>query len=138
MKDALKEKILASKPFEPIEMSLGELIRVMSGEMDSTFEEARKRHSEKGLEEMAGEHPDASHFMSSQEANDLADKYVERAQQSLDQTEPVPPTFEEVVKPLIKWMAENNCPHSHVVVTGTGAELFHGMKSFNTFEFVSD
>jgi hypothetical protein len=47
-------------------------------------------------------------------------------------------TFEEAVKPLIKWMAENHCPHSHIVVSGTSAELFHGMKSFNTFEYLRD
>lgn len=47
-------------------------------------------------------------------------------------------TFEEAVKPLIQWMAENECPHSHVVVSGVSAELFHGQKSFNTFEFVRD
>lgn len=118
MKDALREKILASKPGSFIPVTSQEMARIMSGEMDEVMAEIHKR--EDGLQQMAG------------------DNYVKRAQQSLDQTEPVPPTFEEVVKPLIKWMAENNCPHSHVVVTGTSAELFHGMKSFNTFEFVSD
>lgn len=44
-------------------------------------------------------------------------------------------TFEEVVKPLMRWMAENSCPHCHMLVSGTSAELFHGVKSFNTFEF---
>jgi hypothetical protein len=47
-------------------------------------------------------------------------------------------TFEEAVKPLIKWMAENQCAHSHVVVSGTHAELFHGQKAFSTFEYVRD
>lgn len=47
-------------------------------------------------------------------------------------------SFEEVVKPLMKWMAENQCPHSHVVVNAFSAELCHGVKAINSFEFIKD
>jgi flotillin len=45
-------------------------------------------------------------------------------------------TFEEVVKPLMKWLADNRCPHHHVVVSAVSAELVQGKMSFNTPEFV--
>lgn len=38
-------------------------------------------------------------------------------------------TFEEAVRPLIKWLAENKNPHAKVIVTNIGAELVEGIRS---------
>jgi hypothetical protein len=35
--------------------------------------------------------------------------------------------FIESAKPLIKYLAENHHPHTHVIVTATGAELSEGI-----------
>lgn len=47
-------------------------------------------------------------------------------------------TFEEAVKPLMKWLCENKNPHTYVIVSGTSAELLEGVEVVNTFEFVVD
>ena len=47
-------------------------------------------------------------------------------------------TFEEAVKPLIKWLAENCNPHAIVTVSSTSAELLHGVESVFTEEFLVD
>jgi hypothetical protein len=36
--------------------------------------------------------------------------------------------FETAVRPLIKWMAENQHPHTKIIITSTGAELLEGVK----------
>lgn len=121
MKDTLREKIIAAGPLAMIEVTAQELSRILAGEMNDAMEQGRKLHESKehGLAAMAGEPDHAAHLdrVNTQESE---------------------VTFEEAVKPLIKWMAENSCSHSHVVVSGVSAELFHGQKSFNTFEFVQD
>lgn len=48
-------------------------------------------------------------------------------------------TFEEVVMPVIKWLAENEHPHTTVIVTSTGAELLEGKKTTGEItEFLKD
>jgi hypothetical protein len=47
-------------------------------------------------------------------------------------------TFEEVVKPLMKWLCENKNPHTYAMISGTAAELVEGVEVVNTFEFVVD
>ena len=47
-------------------------------------------------------------------------------------------TFEEAVEPLMKWISENQHPHTTVIVTGTTAELFEGVQSHLTDEFIVD
>lgn len=47
-------------------------------------------------------------------------------------------TFEQAVKPLMKWLCENTHPHTTVIVTGTSAELVEGIESVITNEFVVD
>lgn len=37
--------------------------------------------------------------------------------------------FNLSARPLIKFLAENNHPHTMAIVTSTGAELFEGMKA---------
>lgn len=47
-------------------------------------------------------------------------------------------TFEEAVKPLMKWLCENTHPHITVVVSGTIAEMLEGLESVKTDEFIVD
>ena len=47
-------------------------------------------------------------------------------------------TFEEAAKELMKWLAENEHPHTCVIVTSTHAELLEGKEAVNTEEFVRD
>ena len=47
-------------------------------------------------------------------------------------------TFEEAVKPLIKWLAENKNPHTYIMVTSNGAEMVEGVEVVNTDEFLID
>ena len=37
--------------------------------------------------------------------------------------------FEKVIKPVIKYLAENHHPHVTVIVTSTNAELLEGVES---------
>lgn len=131
MKDQLKEKLLASKPMTMIPVTPSEMKRIMSGEMDEVIAELQKKPCdcplcilEKGLADMAGKQPD----------------YVERAQASLD-TEPAPEreqSFEEVVRPLMKWLADNYHPHCKVIVESDRAELIEGQQSYVTKDFIKD
>ncbi|HAU5602430.1 TPA: hypothetical protein JD320_001590 [Citrobacter koseri] len=45
-------------------------------------------------------------------------------------------SFAEAAEPLIKWMAENSNPQSHVVVTSACAELFHGERIHRNDKFL--
>lgn len=47
-------------------------------------------------------------------------------------------TFEQAVKPLMKWLCENTHPHTTAIVTGTLAELVEGVENVITDEFVID
>ena len=48
-------------------------------------------------------------------------------------------SFNEVVKPLIKWLNDNVHPHHSVIVTPTSAELLEGSYSTGEIlEFVKD
>jgi len=47
-------------------------------------------------------------------------------------------TFEQAVKPLMKWLSENTHPHTTAIVTGNLAELVEGMESVKTDEFIVD
>ena len=46
--------------------------------------------------------------------------------------------FEEAVRPLIKYLAENHNPHVTVIVTSNGAELLLGETIFNTDDYIKD
>jgi len=48
------------------------------------------------------------------------------------------PSFDDVVRPVIKWLAENAHPHHSVVITSTTAELLEGQKVVNTDEYLID
>jgi len=47
-------------------------------------------------------------------------------------------TFEEAVKPLMKWLCENTHPHTTAIVDGTLAQLVEGVESVKTNEFLVD
>lgn len=46
--------------------------------------------------------------------------------------------FNEAVRPLMKWLAENTNPHTLVIVTSTDAELVSGEMTYHTEEFLKD
>lgn len=46
--------------------------------------------------------------------------------------------FENAVKPLIKYLAENHSPHTTLIVTSNSAELVEGVAVVNTNEFLTD
>lgn len=46
--------------------------------------------------------------------------------------------FEEAVKPLMKYLAENHHPHTCVIVDSTNAELLEGQMSIATEGFLKD
>lgn len=45
-------------------------------------------------------------------------------------------TFEQAVKPLMKWLCENTHPHTTAIVTGNVAELVEGVEVVKTDEFI--
>jgi hypothetical protein len=47
-------------------------------------------------------------------------------------------TFEQAVKPLMKWLSENKHPHTTAIVTGNLAELVEGVEVVKTDEFIVD
>jgi len=47
-------------------------------------------------------------------------------------------TFEQAVRPLMKWLSENSNPHATAIVTCRLAELVEGMRVFKTDEFLID
>ena len=46
--------------------------------------------------------------------------------------------FEEAVRPLMKYLAENHHPHTSVYVTSRTAELLEGQKCLSTNEYLID
>jgi len=46
--------------------------------------------------------------------------------------------FNELVKPLIKFMAQEVHPHHTLIITSTSAELLEGEMVFSTKEFIQD
>jgi predicted double-glycine peptidase len=47
-------------------------------------------------------------------------------------------SFEDVVKPVIKWLNENANPHTSVVIDATSAHLLTGEIGIHTEEFIKD
>jgi hypothetical protein len=46
--------------------------------------------------------------------------------------------FEEAARPLMKFMGDNLHPHTIVVLHSANAQLFEGVCSFNTEEYIRD
>jgi hypothetical protein len=46
--------------------------------------------------------------------------------------------FNELVKPIMKWMAENLHPHTKIIVEANNAELVEGFMAVSTDEYLID
>ena len=46
--------------------------------------------------------------------------------------------FEDITRPVIKWMCENIHPHATTIITPTSAELLEGVIAFTASEYVLD
>lgn len=46
--------------------------------------------------------------------------------------------FEEVTRPVIKWLNDNCHPHHNVIVSPTHAELSEGVCAVSTHDYVKD
>lgn len=46
--------------------------------------------------------------------------------------------FEKLARPLIKWLCENQHPHTHIIIESTHAELSEGLCVCVTSEYVRD
>ncbi len=46
--------------------------------------------------------------------------------------------FESIVRPAMKWLAENQHPHTRLIITSTDAELVEGLMSVATSEYIPD
>ena len=49
-----------------------------------------------------------------------------------------PESFDETIKPVMKWLAENQHPHTKIILDSTNAELVEGIKSVVTNEYIVD
>lgn len=47
-------------------------------------------------------------------------------------------TFEQKSKSLIKYLCANHNPHTKIIITCDSAEIFEGVKSIYTNEFIKD
>jgi hypothetical protein len=47
-------------------------------------------------------------------------------------------SFEQVVKPVMAWLAKNKHPHMSIIIDSTRAELVEGVECVATDEFVQD
>lgn len=47
-------------------------------------------------------------------------------------------SFEEVTRPVIKWLAQNVHPHHSVIIDSTHAELLEGRLAVSTEEYLQD
>lgn len=133
LKANLAKKMLDAGEGSLVEVSGAELALILSGQMNEVLA--------KGVAAARAATPEPDHkaHLHKQDQAAVRDRMAEKSAQMDAQATVAPQvSFEEVVKPLMKWMAENQCPHSHVVVDATGAELFHGQMRFNSFEFVKD
>ena len=63
----------------------------------------------------------------------LFDKILKQAKEMENKA-----TFEQAVKPLMKWLCENAHPHTTAIVDGTLAQLVEGVESVKTEEFLVD
>lgn len=47
-------------------------------------------------------------------------------------------TFQQVVDPVIKWLAENHNPHTKVFIDNSSAELLNGIEGFGNDKYIKD
>lgn len=46
--------------------------------------------------------------------------------------------FEAIVKPVMKYLAENHHPHMKIIIESNRAEMVEGVKCINSDEFIPD
>jgi hypothetical protein len=46
--------------------------------------------------------------------------------------------FEELVRPVMKWMSENLHPHTKIIIESNSAELLEGDMAVSTNEYLID
>lgn len=46
--------------------------------------------------------------------------------------------FEEVVRPVMKWLAENKHPHTKIIIEANCAEIVEGIGVISTDEYLVD
>ncbi len=46
--------------------------------------------------------------------------------------------FEQLARPLIKFLNDNGHPHMHIVITTSDAEISEGVTAFSTDEYIKD
>lgn len=46
--------------------------------------------------------------------------------------------FEKLARAMMKWLAENQHPHTHIVITANTAELSEGVCAISTDEYLVD
>lgn len=47
-------------------------------------------------------------------------------------------TFEELVRPVMKWLADNRNPHCKIIIENNSAELVCGGIRFTTQDYIND
>jgi len=67
----------------------------------------------------------------------LHDKIINQAKE-MERLVNNPQTFEQAVKPLMKWLCENTHPHTTAIVTYNLSELVEGIEIVKTDEFIID
>lgn len=65
---------------------------------------------------------------SNTQAGELSEKHKQERQDE----------FESIVRPVIKWLAENQHPHTSLIITSTHAELVEGVRAISTSEYLPD
>lgn len=58
---------------------------------------------------------------------------VQQSEQS-----PVWDDFENLCRELMRWLAHNQHPHTHIIITANSAELSEGVRAINTNEYLVD
>lgn len=56
----------------------------------------------------------------------------------LDETDRKRQDFEELARPLVKWLNENYHPHVVVHIEPTGAQLYEGIIGVPVMDFIKD
>ncbi len=70
--------------------------------------------------------------------DDYFDKYIFETSKKIDLSKKQQNEFEDIVKPVMKWLSENHHPHTYVVIESNTAELCEGKQVFYSNEFLID
>lgn len=74
-----------------------------------------------------------------EKANEYAKMHVENFKMQVHGEELNEKKFEELARPMIKYLCENYHPHVTVIITPTNAELLQGLKSTGeVFDYLRD